>query len=84
MPKACQQYKSAAPYDITGLHDGAKFHAGITGFGSAIINLCVWIGATCAGINSGAYLACSNSTTGEQGHVDPHSTGWHTEQSIRE
>lgn len=29
------------------------FIKGITGFGSAIINLCVWIGATCAGINAG-------------------------------
>lgn len=27
--------------------------AGCTGFGSAILNLCVWIIATCAGINSG-------------------------------
>lgn len=27
--------------------------AGITGFGSAILNLCVWVVATCAGINSG-------------------------------
>lgn len=42
------------PLTIAAVHTNTQTHTGITGFGSAIINLCVWVIATVAGINAGA------------------------------